>query len=210
MIVIDDLEPEKVAERTGWWPGERVDIIAMRSRAYEQALGVIQERIVFFVKGMGWLIHDRVTAPGDVDLAKHRVDWLLHTPYRLTRKRPGLLAGEQDGGGLVVLAGRADELELPILEAQPAAVPRPADAARRPWDASQSALPDITSLCWRKKPVPCSTYEFVTLLLPYRGSQPAVELVATQAGWELRLDSQPNWTFQTSGLPTAIPAGRRT
>ena len=191
VIVIDELEADKVAELTRWKPGENVDILDMRSRAYERTLGVVHDRKIVFVKGVGWLIHDKVSAPASCDLSVHRVDWVMHTPYDLKPVAPGILDGAVAGGGLLVLAGRPEELEEPALEQMPASLPPTEARTMRQWDAGRESgndfTRDITCLSWRRKPVPANACEFVTFLLPYRGARPDAELVQADGGWTLRL-----------------------
>lgn len=193
IIVIDEVEPEKVAERTFWQPGEHMDIVGMRSRAYEHCLGAVQDRVIYFLKGAGWLIHDRVTASA----AQHHIDWMLHTPYELSPEAPGLLSAD----GLLIVAGRAEELEAPVLEKKPAALPNPAATTLRAWDKdwqSTNIMSDITSLRWRKKPIAGKECEFVTVLLPYRGTRPTLELRPSGDGWELKVGNK-SWRCRTAG-----------
>ncbi len=195
VIAIDDVESEKVAERTFWKPGARVEVVGARSDAYAHALGIRHDRTVYFVKKTGWLIHDQLSAPADSDLAARRIDWLLHTPYALVPEQPGLLHGAGADGGLLVLAGRPDELEAPIVEKKPSAVTLRQSIAMRLWDvgrrfsAGERTAP-VTSLTWRRMPVHGNTCEFVTALLPYRGARPKADLARTQSGWNLTVDGR--------------------
>ena len=133
------------------------------------------------------MIHDRVTASP----AQHHIDWMLHTPYELSPEAPGILSAD----GLLLVAGCAEELDPPILEKRPAAVPDPAAATLRAWDKdwqSTNIMRNITSLRWRKKPMASNECEFVTVLWPYRGARPALELRPTGEGWELQVENR-NW-----------------
>jgi len=191
VVVIDDIETEKVAERVSWKPGKRVDKVVVRSHAYEHALGVMHDRTILFVKGTGWVIRDRLVGPKSFDFARHRVDWMLHTPYALKPEMPGVLHAATAAGGLVVLAGRQGQLNAPMLEQQPASMPPQETLHMRLWDAGRRLgkhfTPNVTCLALRKKPVHGNTCEFVTALLPYRGNRPDAQLVESGKSWTLRL-----------------------
>ena len=188
------MSPEKVAERIFWRPGERVEAVGLRSRAFEHALGIVQERTIYFVKKLGWLIHDRLCAPGGAGLAGRRIDWLLHTPYGLVAEGPGLLHGAGEGGGLLVLAGNPEELDAPVLEKKPSAVPLREARGMRLWDAGRrlgsSMTADITALAWRRKPVSATTCEFAVALIPYQGARPRAQLLPGRTGWTLRVNGR--------------------
>lgn len=194
VVAIDDVETEKVAERTSWTPGREMDILSARSRAYEHALGIVHDRTFYFIKGVGWLIHDRLVASGPSGLAGRKIDWLLHTPYAIVPSGPGELHGEEAGGGLLVVAGNPADLESPLIERRPAAMASPGELAMRQWDAarlrqvSRKSTPEIASLAWRRKPVSGPVCEFAMLLLPYRGAPPRVSLAPVAEGWVLQLD----------------------
>lgn len=180
VVAIDDAEPEKVVELTAWRPGEKEDVLSMRSYAYAHAYGILHDRTIRFIKGVGWIIHDRLT--GKLD--GHNLDWLLHTPVALEPVAPGVLAGN----GLLVLAGNPEVLQAPVLEPQPASVPVPELADWRLWDATKRMGVDyvqtITGLTWRQ-PGRGDTAEFIIALAPYRGERPDVRLVKIGDGWEL-------------------------
>ena len=194
VVAIDDLESEKVAERTLWQPGDDRDILGMRSRAYEGALGVRHDRTITFVKGTGWLILDELVAAEGDDLGAHKIDWLLHTPYELTDEGGGILHGAATGGGLLLLAGRPGELEAPVLEKKPASLPPPETLTMRQWDASRRygkvSVRDITSLSWRQQGVSGNRCRFTIFLLPYQGERPEAHLEQTPDGWTLSVDAQ--------------------
>ena len=180
VVAIDDAEPEKVVALTAWQPGETEDVLSMRSRAYEHAYGILHDRTIRFIKGKGWIIHDRLT--GKLD--GHNLDWLLHTPVALEPVAPGLLAGD----GLLVLAGNPEALQAPILEPQPASVPVPEVADWRLWDATKRLGADyvqtITGLTWRQAGQG-ETAEFIIALVPYEGERPEARLVKRGEDWEL-------------------------
>lgn len=200
VVAIDDLEPEKVAERVSWEPGADVDVLGTRSRAYERALGVVHDRTIHFAKGVGWLVHDRLAGPASFDFAAHAVDWLLHTPYELEPVGPGVLDGGLDGFGLMVLAGRPHELEAPQLELKPASMPGSELRELRNRDVGPRADPSvpITSLSWRKRPMPGRACEFAFFVLPYRGGRPDARLTPGPAGWTLSIAGRPDRVFRAS------------
>jgi hypothetical protein len=212
VVAIDDLESEKVAECTFWKSGPQIDIVGLRSRAYEQALKIIHDRVIFFAKGVGWLFIERLSAPPTVNLADHRIDWLLHTPYSLTPLSPGVLHGSAAGGGLLVLAGNPGDLELPQLEQKPASF-APAEVRQmRLWDAGWGAgrqwakkvTPDITSLTWRMKPVKGNTCEWAMGLFPYAGARPDVQLSSTPDGWILKTDGKQVAQFNCREMDSVV------
>ncbi len=184
VVAVDEAEPEKVAERLAF--GE--NRVRMRSRAYEHAYGIVHEREIRVLPGRGWLILDRLTAR--TSLAGRRIDWLLHTPYALAPLAPGVLHAAAGDGGLLVLAGRPETLEAPVITTTPATVPVPAAVALRIVDTvrhyADEIIRDVTMLTWRHRPVAGDTAEFVTALVPYRGERPDVRLVDTSAGWTLQ------------------------
>ena len=197
IIVIGDIEGEKVAERRFWNPGPDRDIAGFRSHAYEHALGVIQDRTIHFIKGLGWFIHDRLTAPKTINLAEYPIEWLLHTPYDLKPAGSGILQGADAEGGLLVVAGNPDALEAPRLEKLPSAYPLPENRAMRLWDIgrqpdkpdmAQRITPSITNLTWRRKPQSGHEAIFAMFLLPYRGAAPTIRLTETKDGWTLHLN----------------------
>jgi len=183
VVAIDDAEPEKVVELTAWQPGEKADVLSMRSYAYQHAYGILHDRTIRFIKGIGWIIYDRLT--GKLD--GHQLDWLLHTPVALEQLAPGLLGGD----GLLILAGNPETLEAPILEPQPASVPMPELADWRLWDATKrmgaNYVQPITGLTWRQAGKG-ETAEFIIALVPYQGERPNVRLVKNGEGWELLRD----------------------
>jgi len=181
VVAIDDAEPEKVVELTAWHPGNREDVLSMRSRAYEHAYGILHDRTIRFIKGVGWLVHDRLT--GKLD--GRQLDWLLHTPVALEQLAPGMLAGD----GLLILAANPEALEAPVLEPQPASVPVPEVNDWRLWDATKRLGADyvrtITGLTWRQAGNGGSA-EFIIALVPYQGERPDVRLVKSGEDWELQ------------------------
>ena len=191
-IVVDDLETEKVAEQTAWRPGTDIDVLAMRSDGNRHALGVIHHRVIHFIKGVGWLIHDRLEAQDDRALTGRAIDWVLHTPYPLQPDGPGRLTAAVDDLGLLVVAANAAGLEAPHLALKPSAVPVTELRTMRLWDAGRrrgrELTRDITELSWRHKPVTGRMCEFAMLLLPYRGQQPNASIEQTAAGWRVGLD----------------------
>jgi len=182
VVAIDDAEPEKVVEMTAWQPGKTEDVLSMRSYAYAHAYGILHDRTIRFIKGAGWIIHDRLT--GKLD--GHQLDWLLHTPVALEPIAPGMLAGD----GLLVLAGNPEVLEAPILEPQPASVPVPEVNDWRLWDATKRLGADyvqpITGLAWRQAGKG-ETAEFIIALAPYQGERPDARLVQNGNDWKLML-----------------------
>lgn len=205
VVAVDDLETEKVAERVAWESGGAVEFVCMRSHAYGQALGVVHARSIAFVRGVGWFIHDRLTASSSEAFAGRQVDWLLHTPYALVSEGPGVLHAAAGEGGLLVLAGRPETLAAPTLEKRPGAVPLPAAREMRLWDAvrvhGRQLTQDVTALTWRHKPVSGTDCEFAVMLLPYRGSRPQARLVATPTGWTLKLAGRPAIPLPSAALP---------
>ncbi|MAE60755.1 MAG: hypothetical protein CMJ49_05290 [Planctomycetaceae bacterium] len=185
-IVIDDLETQKVAERRFWNPGTETDVLGVRSRAYEHVLDLIHDRTIFFLKGVGWLLHDRITASAASDLGNRRIDWVLHAPFALQPDGPGTLHGTDDGVGLIVLAGSPDALASPELEQHPASIPLNAVRTMRLWDAvrrrGKDFTRDVTQLTFRQKRFAGNSCEFAVLLLPYRGTCPAAQLHRTDDG----------------------------
>jgi hypothetical protein len=185
VVAIGEAEPEKVVELTAWRPGEEADVLSMRSHAYQHAYGILHDRTIRFTKGVGWIIHDRLT--GKLD--GHQLDWLLHTPITLEPLAPGVLAGD----GLLVLAGNPEVLEAPILERQPASVPVPEVNDWRLWDATKRLGADyvqpITGLTWRQVGRG-ETAEFIIALLPYRGERPHVRLVQNGDDWQFHLNDK--------------------
>ncbi|MHB9105947.1 MAG: heparinase II/III domain-containing protein [Armatimonadota bacterium] len=183
VVAIDDAEPEKVVALTAWQPGEAEDVLSMRSDAYQHAYGILHDRTIRFIKGVGWIIHDRLT--GKLD--GHNLDWLLHTPAALEPMAPGMLAGD----GLLVLAGNPEVLQAPILEPQPASVPVPEVADWRLWDATKrfggGYVKNITGLTWRQVGQGESA-EFIIALVPYQRERPEVRLVKVGGDWELLRD----------------------
>ncbi|MCE9591173.1 MAG: heparinase II/III family protein [Planctomycetes bacterium] len=200
VIAIDEVETEKIAERLFWKPGTEVDVLGLRSRAYEHTLGIIHDRTLFFVKGLGWLIHDRLHAPAGADLSRHRIEWLLHTPRELKEEEPGVLHGASGGGGLLVIAAFPETLEAPRLERTHAAVPLREVRSMRLWDigrigpriSAEDMTPQITSLAWPWKPVRGNSCEFAAFLLPYRGERPEARLIADSDGITLRRAGRPD------------------
>lgn len=194
VVAIDDVEPQKVAERISWEPGADVDVLGMRSRAYEHALAVRHERTIHFVKGVGWLIHDRLNGPLGFEFGRHAVDWILHTPYELQPLGPGILDAARDGLGLMVLAGRPDGLEAPRLELKPASMPGSElrELANRDMGPRADPSVPITSLSWRKKPASDQACEFAFFLLPYRGVRPDARLAPSPGGWTLSIAGRPD------------------
>jgi hypothetical protein len=168
-----------------------MDMVRCRSHAYEHALGVLHTRTFFFLKGAGWVIHDRLTGPASFDFARHRLDWVLHTPYALTPEKQGILHGTAPGGGLVVLAGCPEELHPPIQEQKPASLPPRQVVQMRLWDAGRlfgrQFTPKISSLFWRKRSIHGNTCVFVTALIPYRGACPETRLTPSGGHWTLEV-----------------------
>jgi len=202
VVVVDDTEPEKVAERTLWHSGQHAEFLEMQSRGLEHALGVWHDRRIVFVKGLGWLIHDRLYSPEDGGLPDRQVDWLLHSPLDLSPDGPGVLHGAFPEGGLLVLAAQPEELEAPRLEQFPASVSVPEARAMRLTDAAREfgdrLVRDITCLALRKKPT-TAPIEFAVFLLPYRGNRPDARFVAIDRGWELSLADGCTFRFQGQG-----------
>ncbi len=215
VVAIGEFETEKVAERTLWRPGPHADVVGMRSHAYEHALGVIHERTVVFVKQVGWFIRDRLSGPATLDFAAHPVDWLLHTPYELVAEGSGVLHGAAENGGLLLLAGRADELEAPRLELRPAAMAPPEAVAMRHWDSRRDAryagrhTLDITCATWRRRPLHGCECEFINILLPYEGPRPDARLVAAaDNSWHLHLNSEHRIEFTHDNAVTCVKGGK--
>ena len=202
VVVVDDVEPEKVAERTLWRAGEHIDLLEMRSRGLEHALGILHDRRIMFIRGLGWLIHDRLHGPGPGPAASHQVDWLLHTPFDLQPMGPGVLHGASDECGLLVLAASPEELEAPRLELKPASVPQPHVATMRQIDAfrrfGEECVRDITCLTWRRRPTAWPV-EFVVFLLPYRGDMPQAQFTPSGSGWDLQVDDGRVYVIQNRG-----------
>ena len=207
VIVIDDIETEKVAERLFWKPGTRADVLGVRSRAYEHALGILHDRTFFFVKGVGWLIHDRLHAPATFDFVQHRIDWVLHTPYALVPEAPGILHAANEDGGLLVISAFPEALQAPQLELMPASVPIAEAREMRLWDigrisphiTKEDRTRGITTLAWPWQAAGQSTCEFATLLLPYHGARPDTRLHATADGFILQRAGEPDIIFRTVG-----------
>ena len=191
-IVIDDLETQKVAERRFWRPGSEMDVLGVRSRAYEHVLDVIHDRTIFFMKGVGWFLHDRIVARAGSDLGNRHIDWMLHTPFALQPEGAGKLWGTAGRAGLLVLAADPDVLESPVLEQHPASVPLRSVRSMRLWDAVRrhgtDFTRDVTQLSFRRKPFAGSSCEFAVLLLPYQETRPDARLHRTDDGWTLSLN----------------------
>lgn len=202
VVVVNDLEPEKVAERTLWHSGQYAEFLEMQSRGLEHALGIRHDRRIVFAKGLGWLIHDRLYGPEGGGLPDRQVDWVLHSPLDLFPDEPGVLHGASPEGGLLVLVARPRELEEPQLEQLPAAVSLPEVRAMRQIDGmrqfGERLVRDITSLTLRKKPN-AAPIEFAVFLLPYRGDRPGASFVPADRGWELRLADGRTFSFQGQG-----------
>lgn len=190
VVVVDEVEPEKVVERTRWRAGEHAEVLEMQSRGLEHALGTVHDRRIVFVKGIGWLIHDRLHRAAPDSPQGHQFDWLLHTPLALRPTAPGVLEGSSSNGGLLVLAARPEELEAPRFEQRSASVFPPEVAAMRQIDAirriGDSLVRDITCLTWRKK-ADAWPVEFVVFLLPYRDSRPDAAFIPSDSGYTLCL-----------------------
>ncbi len=197
IIVIDDREPEKVAERIAWRNENGAETVIMRSHAYAQALQIIQYRTIVFAGHIGWLIHDRLTAPASVNLAKRSIDWILHTPFDLEPETDGLLHAGDATGGLIVLAAHPQRMAEPVLERHPASMPQPEARMMRLWDATRRLPPerlvaDIPSLTWRHRPVKGNTADIIIALLPYRGPRPRASLISDGAGhWRIFRNDRP-------------------
>jgi len=180
VVAIGDVEPEKAVELTAWRPGEEEDVLSMRSHAYQHAYGIVHDRTIHFIKGAGWIIHDRLS--GNID--GRQLDWLLHTPLALEVLAPGVLTGD----GLLILAGNPEVLESPVLKQVPASVPDPAVAEWRLWDASKrsgtGSIREVTQLTWRQTGTG-ETTEFVIALVPFQGKRPDARLVKSGDEWEL-------------------------
>lgn len=191
VVVIDGKESEKVAFRRSWTPGRDRDVLRMRSLGYQHALGVVYDRDIYFLKGLGWLIHDRITAPPPLRLGERRTDWMLHTPFPLRPEGAGRLIGETGGRGLAVLTDKDDDLQPAIFEKMPSAVSCPEARTMRLWDASRRHAKDltreITQLTLRKKPFAGDTCEFSVFLLPFRGPINETHLNRTANGWTLHM-----------------------
>lgn len=191
VVVIDGRESEKIAFRRSWTPGQERDVLRMRSLGYQHAMGVIHDRDIYFLKGIGWLIHDRITGPPQSRLGERQIDWMLHTPFPLRSVGPGRLIGETGGRGLAVLTDNDDDLQPARLEKMPSAVPCPEARAMRLWDASrrhaQDLTREITQLTLRKKPFAGDVCEFSVFLMPFHGSVNESYLKRDANGWTLDL-----------------------
>lgn len=208
VVAIDDIETEKVAECTFWKPGSQMDILGLRSHAYEHALKILHDRVIFFAKGVGWLFVERLSAPAGVNLADHRIDWLLHTPYPLAAAGSGVLHGSSGGGGLLVLAANPGAMGTPQIELMPASLPPLEMRQMRLWDAgyavgkewAKKVTPEITSLTWQKKAVGGNTCEWAICLLPYDGEKPDAQLSSVSDGWILKVDGKQTAHFSRKDI----------
>jgi len=189
-VAVDDVQPEKAARRTGWHVEDQVEVLDMQSDGYRHALGIVHDRRIVFVKGVGWLIWDRLRGTEAGSLNDRRIDWMLHTPFDLKQTAAGELHSTESDGGLLLLAARPDDLEEPVLEKRPAAVPVAAAVAMRLQDAcsrfADDLVQDITCLTWRRKPAD-EPVEFAFFVLPYRGERPAARFTPAEAGWDLHV-----------------------
>ncbi len=187
VVVIEGAVPEKVAERLLWRSENSLQSIGLRSHAYEYSLQIIHIRTVVFDQGLGWLVHDRLTAPASVNLADYHIDWVLHTPYALECEEDGLLHAADGEHGLIVLAANPIKLKTPVLETVPASVPQPEARMMRLCDATrcldrEPLCPEITRLTWRRRARKGQSAEFLMALLPYRGRRPQVAFSSDGAG----------------------------
>ena len=200
VVAIDDIEPEKVARWSDWRADDCLEFLRMESDAYRHALGVRHERLIISVKDVGWLIHDALE--GGEDLARRRIDWLLHTPFGLEQEEPGVLHGMDNELGLLVLSAEPDELEEPVIEHKPAAMPLPEAAGLRQVDAHRQItdgwIREITSLTWRHSPA-VGPVCFTIFLLPYGGPRPMARLTGCRSGWKLQVQDRPDLTIPLAG-----------
>ena len=196
VVVVDDAEPEKVAEQLAWRSTPHLDVLKMHGRGYEYSHGVVHERTIVFVKAGFWFIYDRLQARD----AGHRYAWSLHTPVRVQARADGSLAGRSPSGrvGLLVLPG---EMMKPTIELKPCAILKPGCDWVRAVDMTRSnaELPMVT-FC--KTDTPAGATTFATVLLPYRGQCPPAKFGSIADGvYELRLGKNKRWQFNVTKVP---------
>ena len=85
VVIVDDAEPEKVAEQLAWRSTPTMDVLKMRGRGYEHSHGVVHDRTIIFMKAGFWFIYDRLEARE----GGHRYAWTLHTPVQLRARGDG-------------------------------------------------------------------------------------------------------------------------
>jgi len=99
MVVVNQQDPDEGAkdgDLLAWSSSPLADLFAAAHAGY-QAQGVHHRRLIFFVKGEYWLIHDALTQTG----APH-LDWRLYTPHPLEADRAGRYVPAQWPGLVVV------------------------------------------------------------------------------------------------------------
>ena len=188
VVAIDDVEPEKVVKRTFWQSDRDADFLEMRSRGYEHSLGILHDRTIVFLKGVGWMIHDKLSRADGVDMDAHLMDWLLHTPFELTQVDSGILDGRRNGKGLIVMVADADKVDALSLTQNPASVLPLEYAALRQTDFMRHhgsrLIQDVTCLTMSKRAMN-GPVEFAVFLLPYEGERPDARFRSVEGGWEL-------------------------
>ena len=190
VVIVDDAEPEKLAQQLAWRSTPTMDVLKMRSRGYEHSHGVVHDRTIIFMKAGFWFIYDRLEARE----SGHRYAWTLHTPVRLQARGDGSLAGRSPSGrvGLLVLPG---ELAKPTIDFKPCATLKPGCRWVRAADMTRSNA-DLPMVTYSKNQALAGVTTFATVLLPYRGKCPPAKLVAMAAGvYELCLGKNKRWQF---------------
>jgi hypothetical protein len=189
VVVIDDIETEKVAELVDWKPGPEVDVLSIRSLGYKHRMGVTQDRTIYFIKGIGWLIHDRLHADTADGLRGRAIEWLLHTPYALRSHAADRLHATMGDTGLLMHIHDRESVEQPSLTMTPSALFVPKVRPMRLWDIGRrhgrELTSEVTEVSLRHKPVTGNACEFAVLLLPHRGPLPAVNLQRDDERWHL-------------------------
>ena len=199
VVIVDNAEPEKVAEQLAWRSTPQQDVLKMCGRGYEHSKGVVHKRTIVFVKKGFWFIYDRLQA----QTAGHRYAWTLHTPVRLRVRTDKSLAGLSPAGrvGLMVLPGDAPELAKPTIEYKPCATLKPGCRWVRAVDMTRSHA-DLPMVTFHKPQARVGDTTFATVLLPYRGQCPQAKLVTLAEGvYELRVGAKQRWQIDVTKLP---------
>ena len=196
VVIVDDDEPEKVAQQLAWHSTPTMDVLKMRGHGYEHSHGVVHDRTIIFMKAGFWFIYDRLQARE----SGHRYAWTLHTPVRLRSRAGGSLAGRSPTGrvGLLVLPS---EPAQPLIEFKPCATLQPGCSWVRAADMTRSHA-DLPMVTYRKNQAPAGVTTFATVLLPYQKQCPAASLVAMADGaYELQVGKNQRWRFDLDKLP---------
>lgn len=202
IVVVDGCEPEKISECTDWRTGDDKDYLTMRSRGYHHQFGLLHERQIVFLHGIGWLIHDRLWVDEARDDTPRQAVWTTLSPLPLVAVAPDRLHGAVDGVGMVLLLEGADE--APSLDHVPGSVPNSAPATHRAHEqggkSESTFVQEVTRVQWTRPFDSNGAAIFTTALLPYRDELPQPSLRANATGWTLEFSPGhsfeiPNSTF---------------